>query len=256
MKSLWIKTLLLTGALALQSHAILGLGLHWAPAPGVEVAGSTGSIMPSGSSDPDRIVLMTGSASGLQGFGAKFWIDFLPLVDVEATANVQFGYYDAAFIDNGGTTPDTIPLNFDLGIPGAEGKPFYARSTGDVAILYPFFKIPLLKLSAGGGLSYIMATQTMSAKFARGALEDAEDAGGFDPDNATQDEITEVIVEAIKDEGMVTGIGFFVQVGAKIKPPIIPIALYGDLKYNFAGPDIDGVDGPGLTAELGAALAF
>jgi hypothetical protein len=251
MKSHWIKALLFTGAFALQSHAILGLGVHWAPAPGVEVDGSSGSIMPD-AGNPNRLQLMTGSASGLQGFGAKFWIDFLPLIDVEATVNAQFGYYDADFILDG----DTIPLNFDLGIPGAEGKPFFARTTGDVAVLFPFFKIPLLKLSAGGGLSYIMATQTMSAKFAKDALTAAETNGDFDSNNPSEADITDALVSAIKDEGMVTGIGFFVQAGAKVKPPIIPLALYGNLKYNFGGPDVDGVSGPGLTAELGAALAF
>jgi hypothetical protein len=252
MKSHWIKVLLLTGALAAQSHAIFGLGMHWAPAPGFETSRATGSIMPVGSSDPSRIQLNTEAVSGLQGFGAKFWIDILPFVDLEATTNMQFGYYDAAFILPG----DTTKLEFDLGIPGLDGKPFFARIYGDAAVLYPFFKIPLVKLYGGAGLSYGVATQTMTASFARDALAKAEAAGGFDADNANASQVQSVLVDAIKDEGMISGMGFFLQAGAKLKPPIIPIAVYADAKYRFAGYKPSNVDGGDLSFEVGAAFAF
>jgi hypothetical protein len=256
MKSLW-KILTLTGALTLPSHAILGIGVHLAPAVGPKIKAANGLVMPDGSTAANRVQLMTGSASGLQGIGTKIWIDFLPIIDVEATTNVQFGYYDMAFILNNGPTQDTVTVDPDLNIPFTQDKPFYARVSGDVAVLYPFLKIPLVKFYAGGGLSYIAATPVLNNTFAKNALTKAEQAGGFDADDASSNEIRDVLVDALQDEGLTTGIGFFVQGGAKVKPPIIPLAVYANAKYGFGGPSVSGVSGgQGLTIELGGAFAF
>jgi hypothetical protein len=253
MKSSWIKSFILLGALTLPSHAILGVGVHLAPAFGPEVKASSGNIMPDNPNAVGSLVLSTGSVSGLTGIGTKFWIDFLPFIDVEATTNIQVGYYDMAFILNGDTTE--VEPEFD--IPLAKSKPFYGRLSGDVAVLYPFFKIPLLKLYAGGGLSYIAATPVLNNSFAKEALTEAEARGEFDSQNPNEDDIRDALVGALEDEGLQMGLGFFAQAGAKVKPPIIPIALYANAKYGFGGPDIKGVTGvPGLTAELGAAFAF
>lgn len=255
MKNVWLKTLPLLALAVVPSHAIIGFGAHVAPAYGPEVKASSGPIMPAGSASANRVSLMTGGASGLQGLGVKLWIDFLPLIDLEATSNVQFGYYDMAFIVNDGS-PDTTKVDPGFDIPFTEDKPFFARVSGDVAVLYPFFKIPLLKVSAGGGLSYIAATPVLSSSFARGALAKAEAGGSFDADNANAGAITDVLVDALKDEGMASGVGFFVQLGAKVKPPIIPLAVYANGKYGFGGPSVSGFSGSGLTLELGGALAF
>src|SRR5690606_18777964 len=118
-------------------------------------------------------------------------------------------------VDDG--SPDTIEVNPGFNIPFTQDKPFFARVSGDVAVLYPFFKIPLLKLSAGGGLSYIAATPVLSNSFAKKALTKAENEGSFDADNATASAITDVLVDALKDEGMASGVAFFVQAGAKVK---------------------------------------
>jgi hypothetical protein len=264
MKSFWLKSLVLTGALVLPSHALVGLGVHLAPAFGPEVKKSSGPIMPEGSTNENRIQLMTGGVSGLQGFGVKLWLDFIPVVDVEATWNIQFGQYDMAFaVDTsilGTGQYDTTVLAPKNSIPFVDNKPAYVRSSGDIAVLYPFFKIPLVKFSAGGGVSYIVSSPVLNNKFTREALEKAEDDpnSNFDPDNADMDDIKRVITKAVKDkDNYETGIGFFVQAGAKVKPPIIPLALYGDVKYGFGGPSVSGVSGgQGLTLEFGGAIAF
>jgi hypothetical protein len=258
MKSLWIKSLILTGAIALPSQAIIGLGVHLAPAFGPEVKKSSGPIMPDGSANADRITLSTGGVSGLSGLGIKLWIDFLPLIDVEFTGNIQYGQYDMAFIVDQGSSFDTTEVKPGLSGPGIDDKPAYIRTSGDVAILYPFFKIPLLKLYAGGGLSYIMATPVLNNSFTKDALTKAEQAGGFDPDNASSDDIADVLVDAVKDkDNYASGIGFFVQAGGKVKPPIIPLAAYANLKYGFGGPTVKGTaGGQGITLEIGGAIAF
>jgi hypothetical protein len=246
MKSLWIKSLLLTSALALPSHALIGLGVHAAPAFGPSVKSSSGSIMPDGSA---RAKILTGSSSGMSGLGVKLWLDFIPVVDVEATANVQFGYYDLSTIVDG----DTNKVDVDLKVPFVDAKPVYARTSGDIAILYPFLKIPLVKFSAGGGVSYILSSPVANASFAKKATTQAGINSG-----SSESAIVDALVDAMSDkDNFETGIGFFVQAGAKVKPPIIPLAIYADAKYGFGGPSVSGVSGgQGLTVELGGAFAF
>jgi|GEM_PF-1386740 len=264
MKSLWIKSLALAGAIALPSHALIGLGVHLAPGFGPEVKKSSGTIMPDGTNPQkaNRILLNTGSVSGLKGLGVKLWLDFIPVVDVEFTGNVQFGQYDMAFLldtaATGGPKYDTTVVKPGMKGPGVSDKPAYIRSQGDLAILYPFLKIPLVKFSAGGGISYIVGTPVLNNSFTKKALTKARDAGTFNPETADANAISDVLIDAVKDkDNYAKGIGFFVQAGAKVKPPIIPLALYADAKYGFLGPTISGVSGgQGLTVELGGAIAF
>jgi hypothetical protein len=253
MRSVLIKALILTAGITAPSHAIFGLGMHWAPAPGAKIKSNSGVISPAGATNPISLTL-TGS-EGLQGFGAKFWIDVLPFVDLEVATSLQFGYYDLA-VEQGGNSYD---VNFDLGIPGLKDSPFYARSMTDFAVLYPFFKLPpglsILKLYAGAGLTLVSATQTLDASFAKAALANAP-SSAYDPATDGYDEAINVLVDAIEDEGMTSGTGFFLQAGAHAKLPIIPIAAYADAKYRMGGNEPELIDGGGLTFELGLALAF
>ena len=89
MKALWIRTLALAAAAVGYSHAIFGIGGQWAPAPSLEVKGSSGAVAGAGT---DSVTLTQGKVSGLNGFGLKLWIDALPFVDVEAGSNVT-AYY-------------------------------------------------------------------------------------------------------------------------------------------------------------------
>ena len=243
-----LKSLAVLCALSLPSHAIFGIGGHWAPALGLEVKASRDSIF---NTTAGGVFLDEKGTTGLSGFGMKIWIDALPLVDLEATGNLQFGYYDANLVIGTSTTS----LSYDLDMPFLKGKPFFARTMGDLAVLYPFLKFPpmisLIRLQAGAGLTFGAATQTMSAKFARAALAGNSSINS----NSTQAEIGTALAGSIVDEGLVTGMGGFIQLGAKAKPPVIPVGAYLDFKYHFLGFNPDLVGG-GLTMELGAALAF
>ena len=46
------------------------------------------------------------------------------------------------------------------------------------------------------------------------------------------------------------------MVGAKAKPPIIPVAVFANIKYHILSSMPSAVDGNSLTLELGGALAF
>jgi hypothetical protein len=251
MKNMLIKALALAATTVVYSHAIFGIGAQWAPALGLEVKGSKQNIASTGS---DSISLNQGSVSGLNGFGVKLWIDALPFVDIEAGSNIQYGLYDVSVVEPNGTAH---AVKFDLGVPSVD-KPGFARIMSDVSVLYPFLKLPplvgIVKLYAGAGVTHVLATEVLNAAFAKKAVAKATatDASAAD----TPEKVTAIIVGAIKDEGLKSGIGFHLEAGAKAKAPIIPIALFVDFKYHFLSSMPSAVDGNSLTMELGGALAF
>jgi len=258
MKSLWTKSLFLVGALALHSHAIFGIGAHWSPALGLELNSDSGEIF----RNVKSIRLNEKGTSGLQGFGIKMWIDALPLVDIQLTGNVQFSTYGVDFIMTPplGTGDTTVPLEIDLS-PFPKGKPIFGRMFGDLAILYPFLKIPplvsLMKIYAGAGVSYGVATEVMSAGFAKKAIDKKIASGsGFNPDNAYPTEIAKALADEIAAAGFKTGAGGFLQIGTQLKPPVVPLAVYLDFKYHFLGFNPSQVGGTAITMEMGAAIAF
>jgi hypothetical protein len=164
MKTVWIRSLALAAAAVAYSHAIFGIGGHWAPALGLEVKGAKGNIAQISGSD--SISIDQASVSGLNGLGLKVWIDVLPFIDLEATSNIQYGLYDVSII---GPVTQKTDIKFDLGVPMVD-KPGFARIMSDVTVLYPFLKLPpvvsLVKLYAGAGLTHVLATEVLNAGFA------------------------------------------------------------------------------------------
>lgn len=252
MKAAWIKSLALAAAAVGYSHAIFGIGGQWAPAPGLEVKGSTGTLVKTGT---DSITMSQGKVSGLNGFGVKLWIDALPFIDIEAGSNVQWGMYDVTVAQGN----QSQKLTFDLGIPTVD-KPGFARIVSDVSVLYPFLKLPplvgIVKLYAGAGLSHVVATEVLNEKFAQKAVDKATSSGTNPSAADTPEKVANILVDAIKEEGFKSGVGFHLEAGAKAKVPIIPIAVFADVKYHFLSSMPSGVDASGATFELGGALAF
>ncbi len=251
MKSVLIKTLTIVSGFAVYANAIAGFGVQWAPSPGLEVKSSKGSITDSVAGKSASIVV--DKVSGLQGFGLKFWIDALPFVDIEASSNVQFGQYDVNLI-----LPDnsSIPLKYDMNIPLAPSKPIFARIVNDVSIVYPFLKFPpvisIARLYVGGGLTYGLSTQVLDSSFARKALKDANLNS-----NSSQDQLSSALTKAITKEGLKQGIGFHLMAGVRVKPPVIPLAIFANIKYHFLGAATpSSADANSLTYELGGGLAF
>lgn len=250
MKAAWIKSLALAAAAAGYSHAIFGIGGQWAPAPGLEIKKSSGALAGSGS---DAITIDQGSVSGLNGFGLKLWVDALPFIDVEAGSNFQWGLYDVSLAqESSGFKKD---LTFDL--PMLD-KPGFMRIASDVTVLYPFLKLPpvvsIAKVYAGAGLTHVICTEVLNEKFAKKAVDKAlkSDPGAAD----TPEDVAKILTDAIKDEGLTNGVGFHLEAGVRAKPPIIPIAVFADIKYHFLSTMPSAVDANSMTLELGGALAF
>jgi hypothetical protein len=259
MRTMLMKTVGLAASAVVYSHAIFGIGAQWAPAPGLEVKASKGVVAQSGA---NAISIDQKSVSGLQGIGVKLWVDAIPFVDIEAASNVQFGYYDLNIISpngSGGTT--TTPVKLDLKVPLVDAKPAFARIVSDVSVLYPFLKLPpvvnIVKLYAGAGITHVLATEVLNSGFAKKAVDKAVAKAGGDQTKAdSPDEVANIITKSIIDEGLKSGIGFHITAGAKAKIPIIPIAVFADVKYHFLNTMPDAVDANSMTFELGGALAF
>lgn len=244
-----LKWTLILGLAVSSSHAIVGLGAHWAPNAGFTSNSENLPLTVGGQST--GITFRQEAVEGLQGIGFKAWIDFLPFVDVEGTVNMQWGTY-AATISKG---PDTLGLNWDLGVPLAPEEPIFFQSMADVSVQYPFLKLPplvsLVKLYAGAGLTLAWASEIMNSTFAKSAMEDQ----GMSATTSLAD-VQAALVEQIKEKGLSSGAGMHVMLGAKAKPPIVPLAAYANLKYYLVSALPDAVDSPGFTLELGGALAF
>lgn len=249
MKSIGMKTLAILAGAVCYSHAIFGIGGQWAPSLGLKVKSSNGDLV--SAAPGGAIQLDQKSVEGLQGFGAKVWVDFLPFVDIEAGSNIQMGYYDL----NVNQGSKSIPVKAELDVPFVEGKPVFARIVSDVSVLYPFLKLPpvvsLVKLYAGAGITHVVSTEVVNADFAKKALA-GKSAGDID----TPEKVAPILAEAIVDEGLSSGMGFHIMAGAKAKPPVIPIAVFANMKYHFLSGQPDAVDGNSITLEMGGALAF
>jgi hypothetical protein len=250
MKNIGMKTLGILAGAVCYSHALFGIGGQWAPALGLEVKGDSSAVVGTGA---NAIYLSQAKVEGLNGLGLKVWIDSLPFVDIEAGSNLQFGFYDLTVVQ--GT--NKVEVKAPLDVPMVDEKPGFARIASDLSVLYPFLKlppvIPVAKVYAGAGITHVLATEVLNASLAKKAVDKAV-AAGRTPD--TPAEVAQELVNVLKDEGLSSGVGFHLMAGVKVKPPIIPIAAFANIKYHFLGSMPDAVDGNSLTMELGGALAF
>ena len=179
------KILLAAGALlASQSFAIIGIGAHYTPNFGTKMTGF--------SATPDRFrnsVNVTdagevklwhgGFDEMMHGFGFKVWVDILPIIDIEATFNIQFGSYDASLfvikdptaVLAGAAAADLsayqqIDLEVELGgTPFGKANPKFVQMNGDLSITYPITFIPIIRPYIGGGLTYYMNTFILNQPF-------------------------------------------------------------------------------------------
>ena len=269
-----IKALIAAGALlATQSFAIIGIGGHYAPGFGTKMDGmdQAAPVTQDGS-----VLLKHGGFDGtMQGFGFKLWIDILPIIDIEATVNFQFGSYDASLyvMDPTGNYTE-VPLEIELGgTPFGKANPKFVATTGDLSITYPITFIPIIRPYIGGGLSYHLNSFVLNQEFVSKLVDEntltmIQDMVGIDKadpnavalaqEKAQQlgENMKQKVQDAALDESLKTSIGGHVLVGLRAKLPIIPIAAYGNFKYYFGGDYPSEVDPGNMTVEVGVGLAI
>ena len=183
------KVLLAAGALlASQSFAIIGIGAHYAPNFGTKMTGLGADKIANRVSVSDNTEVMLwhgGFDEMMQGFGFKVWVDILPIIDIEATFNIQFGSYDASlFVVNdplsvvaGGEIPADAYKQIDLeielgGTPFGKANPKFVQMNGDLTITYPLTFIPIIRPYIGGGLTYYMNTFILNQPFTKRVVGD------------------------------------------------------------------------------------
>lgn len=283
------KVLLAAGALlATQSFAIIGVGAHYAPGFGTKMTGLGADKVANrvSVSDGGEVQLWHGGFDEMmQGFGFKVWVDILPIIDVEATFNIQFGSYDATLfvvkdpmaIISGDIPSDAykqIDLEIELGgTPFGKANPKFVAMTGDLSITYPITFIPVLRPYIGGGLTYYMNTFILNQAFTKKVVGDTyknmvnevlsdplalvtNPDASTDISNRMSDAMVESLQDAALEEGLKTSIGGHVLVGVRAKLPIIPIAAYANFKYYFGGDFPEEIDPGHMTAEVGVGFAL
>lgn len=268
-----IKALLAAGALlATQSFAIVGIGAHYAPGLGTKM-----DAMDAPAPVADNVSLQHQGFDGLmQGFGFKLWVDLLPIIDIEATLNIQFGSYDAALYvtDPVSGSVTEVPLEIELGgTPFGKANPKFVAMTGDLSITYPITFLPIIRPYIGGGLSYHLNSFVLNQKFVSSIIDgttqemiqvlaqiDPTDPASVQAAQEKTQQLGEVMKEKVQkaaiDEGLNTSIGGHILVGLRAKLPIIPIAAYTNFKYYIGGDYPSEIDAGNMALELGIGLAI
>ncbi len=245
-----------------QSFAIIGIGGHYSPNVGTKLkSAEKASIEGTG----DLLKFDHGSFSNIQGFGFKAWIDFLPFIDVEATFNIQFASYSAAFYVPGGDAEVRVPLEIELaGVPFGKATPKYVAMNGDLTIAYPFLKwLPIVHPYIGAGITYHLNTFILNKKFVDGIFSDMKAkyrdekmAELLSDPKALSKELAEEVADEALDKGLNKSIGFHAMIGARAKLPIIPIALYANAKVYLGGDYDSDIDAGHFAFEIGGGFAL
>lgn len=260
--------------LASQSFAIIGIGGHYAPGFGTKMKAAD----PLPVTEDESVLLSHGGFSGtMQGFGFKLWVDILPIIDVEATVNFQFGSYDALLYVKNPNNPNDfteIPLEIELGgTPFGKANPKFVSMNGDLSITYPITSLPIIRPYIGGGVTYRMNSFVLNQQFTSALVDGVVQEmlgmlANIDPTDpasvqAAQEQAANLgetmkakVQEAALDEGLKTSIGGHALVGLRAKLPIIPIAAYANFKYYFGGDYPDEISAGNMAAEIGVGLAI
>ncbi|MDR2593610.1 MAG: hypothetical protein LBC87_02430 [Fibromonadaceae bacterium] len=263
-----------------QAFAIFGVGVHYIMNTG-SLDADKGEIPFPTSGIPDEIQDIIGdkkitvnqkSASGLQGLGFKAWIDFLPYVDIEGTLNIAATKYKTSLTvpklktdENG--IPEIVDTTINLSyspdppyniIPGGSVDPLFGIVNGDLSVMYPFTDIPLIRPYIGVGFSYFASIPIANYSFAKKMLtKNTELLDALtDPENVeAAAEIKKALVNTLQKESYTTGMGGHIIAGFRIKPPIIPLAIYANGKY-YIGGNTNSQFSQGFVLEAGGGFAL
>jgi len=266
-----------------QAFAIFGIGVHYIMNTG-SLDADKGEIQLPASGIPDeipdnikdeikgkKITVDQKSASGLQGLGFKAWIDFLPYVDIEGTLNVAATQYKTSLTvpklveDNGEYKVKDTTINLSYSpeapyniIPGGSVDPLFGIVNGDLSVMYPFTDIPIIRPYIGVGFSYFASIPIANYSFAEKMLTKNQSLldALTDPNNPeAAAEIKKTLVKTLQNESYTTGMGGHIIAGFRIKPPIIPLAIYANGKY-YIGGKTNSQFSQGFVLEAGGGFAL
>jgi hypothetical protein len=223
-------------AFAAPSHALVGLavsaGLNSTTISGADQT-MAGATLPKAFNNDTlaSLVAHRGKLSGMTQFGVKAWLE-LPVIPVEfeAASNIAWGYYSSSLILKPSTgTPDTIKVDIPAPVPGATKKsgetPYFSVLT-DLTLRYPILQLPPLspiqplKIWVGAGPTYVIASRVVDQS-------DLEAIYGTAGSFSTPAAARTTFVNNITTNTW----GAHLAVGAQLKIPVVPIALFIDGKW-------------------------
>ena len=165
--------------------------------------------------------------------GGYIYLDFLPVVDIEAGFGFAGNSYDYTY-----TTPG-------IGGNASETETYklpWVRGNSYLTIQKPMFQIPMIKLYVGGGLNISYSMPIVDKSFITSILSsDLDNSSGLDPNT-----IMEMTTEST---------GIHLEAGARFKPILIPFSINAKVRYNIVSdiiPDKSGF----LTITFGAGFAL
>jgi len=201
--------------------------------------------------------------SGLQQAGLKVWLD-LPLIPIEfeAASNLAWGSYKSSVLftgaNNGGGNDLVINTGMDapFPVPGLKsGETPYFSSILDASVRYAFLKLPPLsplkpfKIYAGGGVSWFYASKVVS----KDDVKDIFDVSGGAVDQAAAEA---ALAKKLEDNFYESTIGGHLLLGAQLKVPVIPLAIFADGKWYFNAATSSVASNYPFAVTAGVALAL
>lgn len=260
-----IKIMLAAFALcATQSFAIFGIGGHYSPSVTTKLKATDQQLIKNidvEGTNVGNVFYAHKSFSVMNGFGFKAWIDIIPFIDIEATYNIQWGSYEASlFVQAGNDEPVEQPLEIELsGVPFGKATPKYVGMNGDLSVTYPFSFLPIIRPYIGGGITYFLNSPVMDSAFVSKFMGSAGDIlldDQSEMDATKSAELGKALAKEVSKEGLNKSIGGHILVGVRIKPPVIPLAVYLNGKYYFGGDFHDSIDNGKFVIEVGAGFAL
>jgi len=231
-----------------QAFAIIGAGVHYVM--------NTGSLKAnSGTIEDFGLKVNQEKSDGLQGLGFKLWLDILPFVDIEGTFNITAARYRTS-LEYPDLGLDPVYLEYTPKPPYSmifpKASPIFGVATGDISITYPFDIAPIIRPYLGAGLSYIVSTPVVNKAFVEKVMESYPQNGVAPP---TTEELSESVMRTLKNSDYKIGMGGHIIAGIRIKPPIIPFAIYGNGKY-YIGGNTNSQFSQGFVLEAGGGFAL
>lgn len=239
----------------------------------LNVAGATGGVL-SGKEIP-ILIDRSGWKAHPFNVGGKLYVDCIPLIDaLELSGNYAMWeyigkiHYPKTIAYNAGNTPpvsvvyDSTTLTLDnLGLsnPFLKNTP-YAKLQLDLTIKKYLVQLAMktLRFYGGAGFTLQFATPIISGQLIQDALGDKLD-NALDVSALPTLFDNTAIMQEIWNKLFTPHYGCHIDLGAMVKIPVIPIAIYVDGKYVIMftkqDPSVD-LGGDGLMVNMGIALHF
>lgn len=150
------------------------------------------------------------------GLGGYFYLDIIPVVDVEIGGDIVFSTYDFEYSYE--TTTGTITSD------SVTGTLAWAKTSYFISIQKPFVEIPMLTLYGGAGYKNAMSAPIMSSGFLSSLMSNGDDIGQINDEES----LDQTIEDQIENQA-----GLMIEAGLRFKPKFFPFSMNVKLQQNF-----------------------